>query len=299
MQITFSKAALPKTGAIVIPCMEGKFETKTFKSVDKTTKGALARAVKAGDFSGKSGQVVTISGPAGYSNGHIVLVGAGKDTDFTVHKAEELGGRAFAKVIGLRERAVLFVMEHFESDALSADKIAAHIAFGARLRSYRFDQYRTTQEKREKQIIAKIALYGADVGAKAAYQDLSALGDGIFLTRDLVSEPPNVLYPESFAERCRELEELGVKVKILGEKEMQKLGMGSLLGVGQGSVRDSRLVAMEWSGGEKDEKPVCFVGKGVTFDTGGISIKPANGMWDMKWDMGGAGAVTGARHCRA
>ncbi len=294
MQVTFSKAAMPKTGAIIIPCLEGAYETKAFKAVDKTTKGALVRAAKAGNFQGKKGQVQLVVGPAGFSNGHIVLVGAGKASDFSLNIAEEVGGNALAKTIGLREKALLIMMDHFEVEGVCSAAIAAHMAFGARLRGYRFDHYRTTLEKNEKMIITKIGIYNADSGAKAAYHDLDALAEGIFLTRDLVSEPANILYPESFAQKCRALEELGIRVKILGEKEMEKLGMGSLLGVGQGSVRESKLVAMEWRGGAKNDDVVCLVGKGVTFDTGGISIKPAGGMEDMKWDMGGAGAVTGA-----
>ncbi len=293
MQVTFSKAAMPKTGAIIVPCMEGSITSAAFKAINKTTKGALERAAKASGFQGKKGQITVIVGPAGLSNGHVVLIGAGKPKDFTALEAENLGGSAMAKAVALHEKAVLFAMDGLKAGDLG-DGAAAHMAFGARLRGYRFDQYRTAQEKNEKMLVSKIGIYDADAGAKAAYNDLEALAEGIVITRDLVSEPPNVLYPESFAERCRELESLGVKVKILGEKEMSKLGMGSLLGVGQGSVRESKLVAMEWRGGSKSDDTVCLVGKGVTFDTGGISLKPPAGMEDMKWDMGGAGAVTGA-----
>jgi leucyl aminopeptidase len=129
--------------------------------------------------------------------------------------------------------------------------------------------------------------------AKKAFKDAEKVADGVFFTRDLVSEPPNVLYPESFAAELKALEKLGVEVEILGEAEMTKLGCGALLGVGQGSIRESQMVVMRWNGGRKKEAPVAIVGKGVTFDTGGISIKPAGGMEDMKWDMGGAGVVAG------
>ena len=294
MQVTFSKAAMPKTGAVIIPCFESQKEGSAYKFYDKATRGALVRAAKASGFVGKPGQSVVIAGPAGVNNGHIVLVGAGKAGAFTKHKAEKVGARAAAKVMVLREKSVLFALDGFSSPALSDELTAAHIAFGARLRTYTFNQYRTTQEKNEKMVLSKIGIYDADPASKTVYSELETLADGIFLTRDLVSEPPNVLYPESFAQRCRELESVGLKVKILGEKEMAKLGMGSLLGVGQGSVRESKLVAMEWRGASKSDPVTCFVGKGVTFDTGGISLKPPAGMEDMKWDMGGAGAVTGA-----
>ena len=118
---------------------------------------------------------------------------------------------------------------------------------------------------------------------------------GVFFARDLVSEVPNVLYPESYAEQIVEkLEPLGVDIDVLGEREMHGLGMGAILAVGQGSARESKLVVMKYNGGSNDQKPVCFVGKGVTFDTGGISIKPAAGMDSMKYDMGGSAAVVGA-----
>ena len=168
------------------------------------------------------------------------------------------------------------------------------MALGALLKTYRFDKYRTTLEKDQKPVLSKITVHTPSTSAKNIFADLEKIADGVFLTRDLVSEPPNILYPDSFAKRCQELESLGITVKVLGEKEMKKLGMGSLLGVGQGSIRESKLVAMEWMGGKKSDKTVAFVGKGVTFDTGGISLKPGPGMEDMKWDMGGAGAVTGA-----
>lgn len=294
MQVSFSKASLPKSGAVIIPVLEGALKNPAFVAINKITKGTLERAAKAADFVGKAGQNAVICGPAGLDNNYVILIGGGKAADFDLHTAENMGGNALAKVLELRERAALFFMQDFEVKDMDAAQIAAHMALGARLRSYRFDKYRTTQEKNEKAVLSKIGFYQADSASKAAYGDLDALCNGVFLTRDLVSEPANILYPESFAKRCRELEELGVKVKVLGEKEMEKLGMGSLLGVGQGSVRESKIVAMEWMGGEKSDPNVCFVGKGVTFDTGGISIKPAPGMEDMKWDMGGAGAVTGA-----
>jgi len=130
--------------------------------------------------------------------------------------------------------------------------------------------------------------------AKRAFAPLDKIVDGVFFTRDLVSEPANIIYPETLAEAARSLEKLAVDVEVLDEKQMKKLGMGALLGVGQGSVRPPRLVVMQWKGAKsKTAQPVAFIGKGVTFDTGGISIKPADGMWDMKWDMAGAGVVIG------
>jgi leucyl aminopeptidase len=162
------------------------------------------------------------------------------------------------------------------------------------LRSYRFDLYRTTLKDEDKPSLSKInVLVDKHLKTRKHFAELNAVAEGVFLTRDLVSEPPNVLYPESFAKRLRGLKADGLKVEVLGEREMSKLGMGALLGVGQGSSRESKMVVMEWNGGKKGDKPIAFVGKGVCFDTGGISLKQAASMEDMKWDMGGSAVVSG------
>lgn len=294
MQITFSAAALPKTGAIVIPVFEDGKKPTAFTDLDAATDGALSRAVKASSFKAKKGKALEILSPAGVDNSRVILLGAGPSKDFTVLDAETLGGAGVSKILTTQEKTVVFALSGFAAKKVEAAELAARVAYGARMKSYRFDKYRTKEKPADKPALSKITVNTSAKGAKAAYADHDKAGDGVFLTRDLVSEPANVLYPASFATRCKALAKLGVKVKVLGEAEMKKLGMGSLLGVGQGSRRDSKLVAMEWMGGNKTDAPICFVGKGVTFDTGGISLKPSKGMEDMKWDMGGAGAVTGA-----
>jgi leucyl aminopeptidase len=171
---------------------------------------------------------------------------------------------------------------------------AARLAFGAAARAWRFDLYRTKLSAKQKPTLEEVVIVGAE-GAEAEWESRAALLDGISFTRELVSEPANILYPESFVERCRaRVAPLGIDIEVLDEAQMAELGMGALLGVGQGSVRPPRIVAMRWNGGGEGGKPLVLVGKGITFDTGGISIKPAQGMEAMKWDMGGAGAVAGA-----
>ena len=293
MKVSFSKVALPASGALIVPVFDSSKRTGAYLDLDNATGGALSDAAKCAGFDGKSGQTVEILGAKEFAGRRIILVGAGKESSFSLLAAEKIGGVGIASILKTREKAAVFALEGFGCDTLDAGEIAARIAFGAVLRTYRFDHYQTQLDKNKKPALARISI-NTSADARSAYSDLEKVADGVFLTRDLVSEPANILYPESFADRCRELESLGVKVKVLGEKEMKKLGMGSLLGVGQGSVRESKLVAMEWMGDKKGAAPVAFVGKGVTFDTGGISIKPGPGMEDMKWDMGGAGAVTGA-----
>ncbi len=171
---------------------------------------------------------------------------------------------------------------------------AARLAFGAAARSWRHDAYRTKLGRKQKPTLDELVVVGAGEGAAAEWAHMAAVLDGLDLTRTLVTEPANIVYPESFVARCREaMDGLGVAFETLDEKAMAKLGMGALLGVAQGSVRPPRLLVMRWNGGKAGAKPVVLVGKGITFDTGGISIKPALGMEAMKWDMGGAGAVAG------
>jgi leucyl aminopeptidase len=205
--------------------------------------------------------------------------------------AEKLGGTAVARLLTSGEtRAVIDVSAvGFDADA------AAQVALGAALRSWRHDRYRTRLKDKQKPTLDEIVVVGGSGGAEQRYSSRWApVVEGVSLTRELVTEPANIIYPETFVERVRAaLEGSGVEIEVLDRSAMEKLGMGALLGVAQGSAREGRLLILKWNGGG-DGQPTAFVGKGVTFDTGGISIKPAAGMEAMKWDMGGAGAVAGA-----
>jgi leucyl aminopeptidase len=259
-----------------------------------THEGAIAQAVSASRFTGGKGQTLDILAPQGVSAARLVLVGAGKRDAFDAIGAEHAAATGYnaVKASGLEALRI--------EGAGSAD-LAAHAALGVRLASYRFDKYRTKEPAEKKPSVVKTSVATADADAALnAFAPLAALADAVSFTRDLVSEPPNVLYPAEFAARVKKLESLGLEVEILGEPEMMKLGMGSLLAVGQGSIRESQLAVIKWNGADdKSAQPIAFVGKGVCFDTGGISIKPAENMEDMKWDMGGAGAVAGLMHVLA
>lgn len=296
MKITFAKPQLPTAGAVVVGVLEGKVPTATAAALDARTNGALGRAMDAGRFEGKAGQVLSVLAPAGLDFSRIVLVGLGKADKLDALAAQAFGGNAAAQVLNCGDADVAIAADAVEGAAVDAAAFAANLALGARLRSYRFDKYRTTQKKDEKPSLKKLTvLTDAASAAKTAFGALDKVADGVFLTRDLVNEPANIIHPESFAAECRKLAELGVEIEVLGEKQMRKLGMGALLGVGQGSDRESQLVVMRWMGAkDKNAAPLALIGKGVCFDTGGISIKPAAGMEEMKWDMAGAGAVTGA-----
>ncbi|GGD90767.1 putative cytosol aminopeptidase [Tsuneonella deserti] len=250
----------------------------------------LAAGARAARFKGRAGQVFDGFAERGGEVVRAVLAGAGeKGDEGRLANLEKAGGALAAKFLcsGAESLAI-------EADGLAVEEVAA-VVMGLRLRAWRYDVYRTRMKDEQKITLTRVVVVGAPEGSEAAWADAAALADGIELTRELVTEPANVIYPESFVERVRgRFEEAGLEVTVLGVEEMTALGMGALLGVGQGSERPSRLLAVKWNGGEKGARPMAFVGKGVTFDTGGISIKPGPGMEDMKWDMGGAGAVAGA-----
>ena len=252
----------------------------------------LAEGAKRGRFKGSAGQVVD-----GYveRDGKVVrvaLAGAG-DPGAADRRAnlEKAGGALAAKFLTSGEADIAIDLSGSD---LSAEDAAA-VLLGLRLRAWRWDEYRTTQKDAEKVSLRNAVVIGVPDGTQAAWERESALAEGVEFTKRLITEPANVLYPESFVELCREaLEGTGIEIIVLDVDDMTKLGMGALLGVGQGSDKPSRILAMRWNGGASGDKPTVFVGKGVTFDTGGISLKPGAGMEDMKWDMGGAGAVAGA-----
>ncbi|HEX6661343.1 MAG TPA: leucyl aminopeptidase, partial [Sphingomicrobium sp.] len=173
---------------------------------------------------------------------------------------------------------------------------AARVALAAALRGWRYDRYRTTLKDKQKPSLTEIVIVGAAADAEHRYTSRwEPVVLGTELTRELVTEPANIIYPETFVERARAaLDGSGVEIEVLDRPAMEKLGMGALLGVAQGSIREPRMLILKWNGGSESGQPTAFVGKGVTFDTGGISIKPAQNMEAMKWDMGGAGAVVGA-----
>ncbi len=289
IDIAFAKPALPKSGALVLLIGEGEVAAGLWQQLDETTGGAIARAFKSAEFKGAKGKVCSILAPgAGLSR--VVAVGLGKPAELNSHVLNDAGGYAAA---ALRQETNAVVATGMLQPAQ-----AAEVALGAVLRAYRFDKYRTRERPEDKPRLAKLTLLvNETAAAKNAWEPLEGVAKGVSLSRDLVSEPPNVLNPAEMADRCKKLSELGVKVEILGPRELGRLGFGALLGVAQGSVNEPRMVVMQWNGtgnGRKAKgKPVAFIGKGVTFDTGGISIKPAGGMEDMKWDMAGAGTVVG------
>ncbi len=295
MKVEFS--AFPKafTGNVAMLVAADKQLLATAQTLDKEAGGTLTKALGGGRFAGNKGQTLTVLGHAGGSIDRLLLLGVGKPRELDARSAENLGGTIAAEANASGHKAVTVVVDAVKGSKLTPGQIAAHMALGAQLRNYRFDKYKTKDKPEQKLSLEQVTFHVAGpADARKSYDRLAPTIDAVFFTRDLVSEPANELYPVEFAKRAKALAKLGVKVEILGEAEMKKLGMNVLLAVGQGSSRDSQLLVMTWMNGPKGQAPVALIGKGVCFDTGGISIKPAGGMEDMKWDMGGAGAVTGA-----
>jgi leucyl aminopeptidase len=284
-----------ETTALAVLAFEDGEYSPAAEALDKAMGGALKRAVGGSRFTGAMGQTVSILAPAGTPAGRVLVIGAGKQSAFDAKGAESAGAHAYNAAKDSGSDALLLLMPP------AGPGRQAHAAFGIRLASYRFDKYRTTEKPEKKPSVTSASIAVADrKAAAAAFKTLSGLADAINYARDLVSEPANILYPEEYARRVRKLTKLGLEIEVLGVKEMKALGMGSLLGVGQGSVRESQLVVMQWKGA-KDAKaaPIAFVGKGVCFDTGGISLKPADGMEEMITDMAGSAAVAGAMYALA
>ena len=298
MKINFAELAAVKSkpdAVIVFLVGEDKKLGAYASAVDKQSGGLLTKALAGAKFSGKRGQFVSLTTPKAVKAERIVLAGIGAAKLLDAKALQNLGGACIPHVNATGSKTATLVVEDIKA-ALPLPVAAAHMGYGALLRSYRFDKYHTKQTDDEKPTLETltIALTNAKASAKP-FTDLEKVAEGIILTRNLVSEPANIIYPESLAEECVKLEALGVEVEVVDEPEMYELGMGALLGVGQGSSRESKMVIMRWNGLAKGSKaaPLAFVGKGVTFDTGGISLKPAGGMEEMKWDMGGAGTVIG------
>ncbi len=296
MKIGFSAPAMPRAGAIMVGILDGGDLSPMAERLEKATDGALRRAIGSSRFTGKRNQTLTLIAPAGSKASRIVLLGLGKGDDFDELAAQAAGGTVVAALARSGDKTAAVTVDAITGSKLSSSVTAAHVAYGALLRSYRFDKYRTKEKAEDKPSLGTLTVATRDApAAKKAFAPLAKIADGVFLTRDLVSEPANVIFPASLADQAKSLTKLGVKVQILDRRQMERLGMGALLGVAQGSANEPRLVAMRWDGApqSRDKRPVAFVGKGVTFDTGGISIKPAGGMEDMKWDMGGSGVVIG------
>jgi len=291
LKLEFERFSTPARGVLIVFCDDGlKFGAATRKALEPAG-DLVTRAAAAERFKGKNATTLDIVAPAGLAVDRLVIVGAGKVRALKESDFVKLGGVAMGKIPSAAADAT--IIADLPGGGVKPDR-AADLALGVRLRTYAFDRYKTKPKEDESPKEIRVAIAVASVAAaEKAYGSRAAVADGVTLARDLVNEPANVLYPEEFAHRVLGLKKLGVSVEVLDVPAMRKLGMNALLGVGQGSEHESRCVIMRWNGGKKGVDPVAFIGKGVCFDTGGISIKPAANMEDMKGDMAGAACVVG------
>jgi leucyl aminopeptidase len=298
VKVGFAPLSAPVRGIVVAFCDESlKLGGATGKALAKAA-DTIKRAAAANQFKGKSGSTLDILAPDGIKAERLIVIGAGKKSALKEKDFLKFGGVIGGKLNAATDAVT--VIAELPEEAMTPEQAAA-IASGLRLRVYKFDRYKTKKKDGENDTVrADISIAVNDVAAaKKAFAPDSHVVEGVIIARDLVNEPPNVLYPEEFARRASQLRKVGVNVEVLDVKAMAKLGMGALLGVAQGSARPGRTVIMRWNGGKKGEPPVAFIGKGVCFDTGGISIKPSGSMEDMKGDMGGAACVVGLMHALA
>jgi leucyl aminopeptidase len=298
VKVGFVPLSATPRGILVVFCDEAlKLGSATQKTLGPAA-ALVKRAAEANHFKGKSGSTLDLLEPEGIKVQRLIVLGTGKATELKDKDCLKLGGSLAGKLNSGSETVT--VIAELPEGAMAPDQAAA-IASGIRLRAYKFDRYKTRKKDGEdRPLRTDVSFAVEDVAAsRKALQPDAHVVEGVILARDLVNEPPNVLYPQEFARRATQLQKLGVKVEVLDVKAMTKLGMGALLGVGQGSARPSRTVIMRWDGGKKGSDPVAFIGKGVCFDTGGISIKGAASMEDMKGDMGGAACVVGLMHALA
>ncbi len=294
MDILFNSTPSSHTNALVVGVFADNELSQAARDIDLQIHGNLMHAINASHFKGKPTDMLVITAPHGIDVDRIVVVGLGDKQKINELQLTNLGGQIYATLATTPDRAAEIILHDLVLPSMKSEEIAAHVGVGALLRSWRFDKYCTKKEDEKKPQLQQITFVTASPDdAQEKFDDLSAVVAGSFFMRDLASEPPNILYPESFAARVKELKSYGLKIEILTEKKMESLGMGALLGVAQGSIFSPRLVSIQWQGGEKGQKPVAFVGKGVTFDSGGISLKPSASMDEMKYDMCGAAVVAG------
>jgi leucyl aminopeptidase len=298
LKLGFVPLTASAKGVLVVFCDENlKIGPRTRKILGPLADG-LKRIAAADHFTGKNGSALDLVAPAGLDASRLIVVGTGKDTKTAGKDMVKLGGATMGRVP--KRASEVTILAEWPDGVMKPD-LVADLALGITLRAYEFDRYKTKKKEGEERPASVAVTVGVgDVErVKKSWRTREAVAQGVVMARDLVNEPANVLFPEEFARRAATLKKAGVAVEILDEPAMKKLGMNALLGVGQGSEHDSRVVIMRWNGGKKADAPLAFIGKGVCFDTGGISIKPAASMEDMKGDMAGAACVVGLMHALA
>lgn len=289
MKIQFTNALAPNCMHATLIVFRDTPLSASVQQIDQALQGALTGFIRLRDFQAKEGAALTLAPLVHTHLQQLTVVGAGHPSDLNEQACWNLGGHVVTALRKDRVTDVTIVL-----DGRTAVEVAA-VAAGMQLRDWRFDQYKTMNKAEATPRIETVTVVCDDPeAARQAFEDAQKIVEGVHLTRTLVSEPANVLYPATFAQQAQELTQLGVDVQVLSQAQLEEMGMGALIGVGVGSDKDTLMVVMQWRGAaDQSAQPIAFVGKGVTFDSGGISIKPAKGMEEMKTDMAGAAVVVG------
>lgn len=304
-KITFSRTVTDPFDTLILGIWDDKKLTAATKKLDESVRDLVEYQLEIqAKFKGEAGQSFNFPLQEGYGYTRVILIGLGAKAKVTEDSLETVGGKLFSALQAQGSKAAVF----FNAEDLKSGKtdLLSHLLYGVLLGSYRYDHFKTVKKKQEDEgcLQALTVVTGIAKTQEKAFANFESLAQSVFLARDLVNAPPNKLYPESFAVQAKStLTPLGVKVQVFDEKALEKMGMGCILAVGQASEHLPRLVVMHWPGAgsakDKAAKPLAFVGKGITFDSGGLNVKPYEGMMDMKMDMGGAAAVTGLMHMLA
>ncbi len=302
-KITFASDGHDAAGGILaVPVLAHRVLPPVPQALDLACGGALSRLVAAGRFTGAAGEIVETAAPQGLEARRLVLLGLGEAAALDGHGWERIGGALAAALAGSGEEGVRLVLDPPGDAALGGPGALCRLALGFVLRGYRDDRFRSKRTDGDEGSPASLTLVSAcaEEAGRLWQDDLSHVAAGVMLARDLFGEPANTLYPESFVARLAPLADLGIDIEVLGPERLAELKMNAMLAVAEGSAREARLVVLRWNGAPDPETPpIAFVGKGVTFDSGGISIKLAKGMEEMKGDMAGAAAVAGAMRALA
>lgn len=282
MQILFKKTEIPCDTTLLIGVHAGNQLSKTAKKINALTDGALTRMLDNSGFDGKIGETYTVAGGSGLSVNRLICVGLGDKAESSDLNAQLIGAAAMRAVLKTQEKTAEFATD---------DLPAAQVAFGAKLAAYRFDKYKTLAQKPVLEQFVLLTPLAQE--AQNDYEILSAAAKGVYTARDLMNEPANMMTPKDFAARAEELKKYGLTVEIYDKKQLASKGFNMMLGVAQGSANEPVLAVVQWKGAAGKDVPFVVVGKGVCFDSGGISLKPAAHMDEMKFDMAGAAIALG------
>lgn len=300
LSISFSEKPVNKADTVIVDIYDDNRLSAHAEHIDRETGGLISHQLsEQSKFKGKAGQTLTLTTGKDVTYNKVLLLGFGDPEKLDHNECEIIGGKLFLALKAAGSESASFVTQKDEAKKLLATgQSAAHLSMGLKLRSYEFTKYKTKKDDDDDGQSNIVIEISGDIALKAAdtFAQLESEAAGIFYARDLVNEPANNLFPESFAQSIKDqLKPLGVEVDIFDEKKLQKMGFKAHMAVGQGSINPPRLVVMKWHGSKDGsfKKPLSFVGKGITFDTGGVNLKPSGGIEDMKLDMGGAAAVVG------